>query len=202
MLNSLISSVVQLGIVILLCLICYWAFGRKKGFGEFVGLKRAPLSILLAAAAIGAASAALLTALPPLRAVAAGPGSVVAAEAAHGLSAAGVATLLIVAIFKTAAAEELLFRGLIGKRLISWLGFPIGNTLQALLFGAVHLLLLAVAKPNLTAMAGLVCFAALLGALSGWLNERRANGSILPGFAAHAAANTISYLVLAIAYAR
>ena len=202
MLSSLISSIIQLGIVILLCLACYWIFGRKRGFAEFVGLKRAPPIVTLVAAIIGATSAALLLTLPPMRAVAGGPGSVVAAEAAHGLSAGGVAALLIAAIFKTAAAEELFFRGLVAKRLINWLGFPLGNAIQALLFGAVHLLLLAVAKPNLVALGALVCFATLLGGLSGWLNERRADGSILPGFAAHAAANTLTYLVLATVLAR
>jgi membrane protease YdiL (CAAX protease family) len=106
--------------------------------------------------------------------------------------------LLIVAIFKTAGAEELFFRGLIAKRLIRWLGFATGNALQAILFGSVHLLLAFIARPDLFTLTALAGFAAILAWLSGWLNERRADGSILPGFAAHASANSVAYLVLAL----
>lgn len=58
-----------------------------------------------------------------------------------GLSSASVIILLITALFKTSLAEEILFRGLIAKRLINKLGFKIGNLLQAFVFGILHVLL-------------------------------------------------------------
>jgi len=45
---------------------------------------------------------------------------------------------LIIAWLKTSLAEEIFFRGFIGKRLIDRLGFLRGNGLQSVIFAAVH----------------------------------------------------------------
>jgi len=105
--------------------------------------------------------------------------------------------LAILALFKTALAEELLFRGLIGKRLIARLGFGIGNACQAALFGAVHLLVALSPLATAGLVAALVAFTAATGFINGWLNEKRGGGSILPGWAAHASANLIAYAAVA-----
>lgn len=49
--------------------------------------------------------------------------------------------LLIIGVFKTAFAEEILFRGFIAKRLISVFGFVKGNLFQAIIFGIIPRLL-------------------------------------------------------------
>ena len=77
------------------------------------------------------------------------------------------------------------------------LGFAWGNSLQAVLFGAIHLLLLL--SPDATpGLVGLIVgVTAAQGFINGWLNEKWGRGSILPGWAAHAGANLTSYLLLA-----
>ena len=132
--------------------------------------------------------------------MAASPGTVIAATTAGGVTASSLAVLAFSAVLKTAFAEELLFRGLIGKRLYGFLGFWPGNLLQALLFGAVHLPLLLLPEAPRQTVVLMIGFATVMAVASGWLNERRARGSILPGFALHAAANLTTYLGLALGW--
>src|SRR5690606_6806380 len=105
--------------------------------------------------------------------------------------ARGVAAMLFVAVFQaavtTALSEEILFRGFLAKRLVSRLGFGAGNTLQALVFGAVHGVLLTgtateTSGPSPAVWAAVVLLPAVQGWLMGWLNERLAGGSIVPGW--------------------
>jgi membrane protease YdiL (CAAX protease family) len=199
MLSAIISSALQLGAVLLVCLFFY-GFSARCGFARFIGLRRAPIPIVILGGLIGLVSASLLIAIPRVRALAGGSGSVVAAQTAHGVTTQVVVALIVMAIFKTALAEEILFRGLIARRLINWLGFAAGNALQAVLFGAVHLLLVLVGKPDIVALSALVGFATVMGWLGGWMKERLASGSILPSVAAHACANLVTYLSLPLVY--
>lgn len=105
----------------------------------------------------------------------------------------GFVALAVAALFKTAFAEELLFRGIIGKRLIAWQGFAIGNSIQALLFGLIHFSLLALANASLGVVLLVVMATSVLGFGAGWLNERHGGGSILPGWSLHGSANLLAY---------
>jgi membrane protease YdiL (CAAX protease family) len=104
--------------------------------------------------------------------------------------------LLIIALFKTSFAEEILFRGFIAKRLISILGFQRGNFLQAAIFGALHVALLATITHNIAFLV-LIFIAPMIGAyVSVYLNEKMGDGSIIPGWISHGLANVISYSVV------
>lgn len=198
MAQVIISTLLQLGIVVVLAGIVWLIFGRgRSGFAAWLGLTPAPARALFIGAAIGLATAAALLAIPGLDAMAGGERSVAGEAARQHQGAALWLTIAIVALIKTALSEELLFRGLIGKRLIARLGFAAGNMIQAVLFGLVHLLLLLV--PTATAMLVLlmVVVTGLLGWVSGWLNERLGGGSILPGWVAHGAANLAAYGAIA-----
>lgn len=95
------------------------------------------------------------------------------------------------AIALLALAEEILFRGLLAGMLIRRFGFAAGNTLQALIFLAPHLLLLAVS----------VRFWPLLpvqlasGWLLGWLRYK--SSSVGPCALAHVVANVLAPLLIA-----
>lgn len=160
---------------------------------------------MLIAAAAGAASAALLLQTPGLAELASGPGTVIRAVVDEGragavaVAALAVAALAVAALVKTALAEELLFRGLIARRLYAWTGFTVGNGLQAALFAAVHLPILLLPQGSGLIGAAMIGFAFLMPLAAGWLNERRAGGSILPGYGLHAGANLTTYLTLALA---
>lgn len=201
MVEGLINTVIQVGVVLIVCLVAWLIFGRRKAsFHTWVGLTGAPPLLLLACLVLGAAGAWLLLQAPGVAALASGPGTVIAAATPDGVTAGAIVVLVVSAVFKTAFAEELLFRGLIGKRLYGVMGFWPGNLVQALLFGAVHLPLLLLPdapRPTVLLMIG---FVTVLALVSGWLNERRAGGSVLPGFALHAAGNLTTYLGLALAW--
>ena len=201
MVEGLINTVIQVGVVLIVCLVAWLIFGRRKAsFRVWLGLTGAPPLLLLLCLVLGAAGAWLLLQTPGVATLASGPGTVIAASTADGITAGAVVVLAVSAVFKTAFAEELLFRGLIGKRLYGAMGFWPGNIVQALLFGAVHLpLLLLPDAPRQTVLL-MIGFVTVLALVSGWLNERRAGGSILPGFALHGAGNLTTYLGLALGW--
>ena len=107
--------------------------------------------------------------------------------------------LVLVALVKTALAEEILFRGFIAKRLMAWLGFQWGNLIQALLFGLLHLVLFLTITQNPGLLTWVFLSPAIMAWVVGYLNERMAGGSIWPGWAAHAAGNLATYLYFALA---
>jgi membrane protease YdiL (CAAX protease family) len=196
--TSILGALVQIAVVMIIGGILFLFIGRgKSSFFEFLGLTRAPARVVLLGLAIGAAAALALLFAPGFSSMAKGPGTVPGEALKYGLSEAVIAALIITAIFKTAFAEELLFRGIIGRRLIARLGFRAGNLIQATLFGALHLLLALTPLATGVMVASVVVFSGALGWINGWLNERRGGGSILPGWATHAAANLCSYLSLA-----
>lgn len=201
MIDGLLGAVLQVGVVLIVCLVAWLIFGRRKApFRVWVGLTAAPPLLLLLCLALGAAGAWLLLQAPGVSALASGPGTVIAASTPDGVTAGAIVVLVVAAVFKTAFAEELLFRGLIGKRLYAAMGFWPGNLVQALLFGAVHLPLLLLPEAPRQTVLLMVGFVTGLALVSGWLNERRAAGSILPGFALHAAGNLTTYLGLALGW--
>lgn len=197
--SQIVGIVLQVGLVVVLAAALWALFGRKKcSFRAYVGLIAAPWQTILFAAAVGVALPVLVLAIPSFRAMASGADTVVGSTVAQLGPAGAIPILLLLAIFKTAFAEELLFRGIIGKRLIAWLGFNAGNAIQALLFAAVHLLIFTVsARPDLVSGIAFIGLVTLTGWVNGWLNERRGDGSILPGWTAHAIANSITYLFVA-----
>ena len=102
--------------------------------------------------------------------------------------------ILIYAVIQTSLSEEILFRGFIGKRLISKFGFAVGNTVQATLFGLLHGLPFGFATGNAMVTILLTLIPGAIGWIEGWLNERYASGSIVPGWIMHAIMNTLSAL--------
>lgn len=196
--NAAAGTAVQLGVAILVCVIAWAVFGRRRaGLFAWVGLTEA--SVLLVAAAFGAGALAALGLLqvPGLRELATGPGTVIDTVAGGRADVAALVALALTALFKTALAEELVFRGLIAKRLYGRLGFWGGNTLQAGLFGAIHLPILLLPEGRGLLGGAMIGFAVLISLVAGWLNERRGGGSILPGLGLHAGANLTTYLMLA-----
>ena len=89
-----------------------------------------------------------------------------------------------------ALGEEIFFRGFLGGWLVRWLGFALGNTIQAMAFLLPHLILLLV-SPSLWPII-VVQFTA--GWLLGWLRYR--SKSILPGWIAHSLTNVLGALAV------
>ena len=199
MTTALISALLQVGAVLLIAAGAWLAFRRPRPFRDFVGLLPARWTIVAAAFAGGAVLAFLITRLPAVQAMASAERTVVGETAQAGLTGEVAAILAIRALLQTSLSEELLFRGLIGRNLVRRFGFTAGNTAQAGLFGLVHLLLLLSPAATYGLVLALVLFTAVVGWVLGWMNESLADGSILPGWAAHGGGNLTAYLLLAAA---
>ncbi|MGT2930479.1 CPBP family intramembrane glutamic endopeptidase [Streptococcus dentasini] len=99
--------------------------------------------------------------------------------------------ILIYGIFNTALPEELFFRGFLLKRLMQKLAFPLANTIQSLFFALIHgFMFLKVLDIGSTMMVTVFTFAIAYG--MGYINENKAQGSIIPSWIIHAAANIFS----------
>lgn len=110
-----------------------------------------------------------------------------------GFGAEAIATLLVAAVIKTSLSEEVFFRGFLAKRLISLVGFQRGNALQALIFGILHTLIFLSITTNWAFLTVIFVFPAIGAYVKVIVNEKYADGSIIPGWIAHGTANVIAY---------
>lgn len=106
-----------------------------------------------------------------------------------GLGMGGIGACVVYSLAQTAFAEESLFRGFIGKRAAARLGFGVGNLVQATAFGLVHAVPFALLGMNPLVGVGTGVFAAALGWIMFWMNERMADGSLVPSWVLHSLAN-------------
>jgi uncharacterized protein len=197
--NAIVGTGVQVGLAGLVCIATWVVFGRRRSSpSDWLGLIKAPPAIVVLAFAAGVLAAVGLLQISGLPELASGPGTVIYAVAGGRSDGAALIALALVALVKTAFAEEMVFRGLIAKRLYGRIGFWGGNGVQAALFAAIHLPILLLPEAQGVIGVGMVGFAGLISLAAGWLNERRGNGSILPGVGLHAGANLTTYLMLAI----
>lgn len=108
-----------------------------------------------------------------------------------GLGVKALPSILIYAFFNTSLPEELLFRGFLLKRISQKFGFFMGNTTQALLFGILHGVMFFSLVGAIKSIL-IIIFTGGIAWCMGWLNEKKANGSLLPSWLIHALSNTFS----------
>lgn len=123
------------------------------------------------------------------------------ASAYAGMGAAAVLPALIESFLANGAAEEILYRGFLCKRLGAKFGIVRGILLQAVLFGLMHnALYLAVGlEVGVWYHVLTFLFTGTGALLLGLFNEKIGNGSILPSILLHGAGNFISTMLLAFA---
>ncbi len=107
-----------------------------------------------------------------------------------GLGVKAIPAVIVYAVFNTSMPEEILFRGFLLKRLSNKFGFTISNIIQAAVFGLIHGILLF--NTGIIKAVPIVIFTGLIGWTMGYINEKKADGSILPGWIIHAASNLFS----------
>lgn len=198
MINEIISAVLQLGVFTLIPFLVYLIkYKTSKGFATYIGLKPSNQKANLLALLV-----VLIVALPVIllslfneefMAILTHPKSVTGKFRQMGFSMEAVILVLVAAIIKTSLAEEILFRGFIAKRLIAILGFQAGNLLQAVLFGAIHALLFMSISKNPLFLFVIFLFPTLGAYFKAYLNEKIADGSIIPGWIAHGVGNIVAY---------
>ena len=189
--NKIISSIMQIILFAIIPFFWWLITARKKShFCEWIGLKRIhdkkedKISFWLIGTSLAFISSTVLI-LWLVRNVE------TATSEFAGLGITAIPPIVVYAVFNTSFPEELLFRGFLLKRLSAKFGFTIGNFVQALLFGIIHGLMFFSAIGIIKAIA-VILFTGGIAWVIGYINERKAAGSILPGWIIHAAANLVS----------
>ena len=202
MINELLSAILQILVFALIPFLVYLIKTRSvKGFLDYIGLKpsnsRANMLALLVMLVIVVPLLTLIFLSKDFKAIMINPESVTGKIRQMGLGVEAIVTIMIAAILKTSLSEEIFFRGFVAKRLIAVTNFRTGNLIQALIFGIMHTLLFMLITNNVLFLTVIFIFPTAGAYLSVYLNEKMANGSIIPGWIAHASANLVSYFVVA-----
>lgn len=200
---ELISAVLQL-IAFSLVPFVVFLFRKDKSvsFLRYIGLygtsSRAMLLVIAACLLTVSGGIGLVLVNEGMREAVTAPASVTGKLRMMGLSSSSVIMLLLIAWIKTSLSEEIFFRGFVAKRLIAWLGFNTGNVIQSAIFGLVHFALFwKLSHAGFASLTVIFFFSTLAGWTLGYIKEKIANGSVIPGWVAHGLGNTISYFVIA-----
>ncbi len=201
--SELVSAILQ---VILLTIVPFIFFifrkNKQESFFRYIGLYRPSVKsviyLICITLLILSAGLTLVIVDDNVRQIALSPGTIAHKVSANGLNITGILILLVNTVIKTSLSEEIFFRGFLGKRMINTFGFPIGNLIQSIIFGLVHLILFAlIIKSGFIPMLLIFTFTGLAGWIIGYYKEKQSNGSIIPGWIAHAFGNTIATFILA-----
>ncbi|MEZ4826426.1 MAG: CPBP family intramembrane glutamic endopeptidase [Bacteroidia bacterium] len=198
MATEIISTILQLLVFTAIPFLFHLISTRKvAGFFQTVGLKPAPWRVLARSLFITLILSAPVILIAHLSTdfleIMHNPKSVTGKIREMGPGWETWATILLIAFLKTALGEELFFRGFVAKKLIKLMGFRMGNIVQAVLFGVIHALLFASVTNNILFILFIFLFPTMAAYLMVILNEKEADGSIFPGWIAHAMGNVFAY---------
>lgn len=111
-----------------------------------------------------------------------------------GLGVKGIFAALVYAIFNTSLPEEIFFRGFILKRLQNKFGYNIANIIQSILFGLLHGVMFFSIVGVIKALI-VILFTGTVAYVMGYINEKKAGGSILPSWIIHATSNIFASFI-------
>lgn len=196
LLNQVLGTIFQLFLFTVIPF-GWWRIHRckeKESFGHWLGLKRVPRSRRLWLQSFLIFIVFALNGYLLLKVL---PQQLTLANAKfQQLDGLTIIAIIFYCLLQTALAEEIFFRGFLTKRFIAKWGFVKGNVLQALLFGLLHGLLTFSATGNIFVWLLIILFPTAVGFAFGYLNERVADGSIIPSWLIHAGANLFSTLLV------
>ena len=111
-----------------------------------------------------------------------------------GLGISALLPALIYAIFNTSLPEEIFFRGFLLKRLSNKFGFRVANVIQSIIFGLLHGIMFFSLVGIVKAMI-IILLTGIIAYAMGYVNEKKANGSILPSWFIHALSNIFASII-------
>lgn len=111
-----------------------------------------------------------------------------------GLGISALLPALIYAIFNTSLPEEIFFRGFLLKRLSNKFGFRIANVIQSIIFGLLHGIMFFSLVGVVKAII-IILFTGIVAYAMGYVNEKKANGSILTSWFIHALSNIFASII-------
>ena len=193
-LNQLISAIIQLLFFTSIPFVWYVVTNRKvAGFFQWIGFKLVPKPPIRYMIMIFVTFLVIIS-LPYLWLYSSGSirysGFTIESFRQTGWGLQTICIVLIWAIVQTSLTEEILFRGFLCKRLSDKWGWKVGNSIQAFLFGIIHIP--AVLGTGLFAIVVVFLLTGGVGFALGWLLQQKTNGSILYGWCIHAAVNIVS----------
>lgn len=194
LMNKMVSAMAQVILFSLIPFVWWLITARKEQkFSQWMGLKKVTGDKKTAAAIVIVTVGFLLCGVYTLYTL---KDVETATSEFTGLGAAAIPAILVYAIFNTALSEELFFRGFLLKRMQNKFGFAVACTVQAVLFGLLHgamfISLVGIVKAVL-----IISLTAIFAGGMGYINEKKANGSILPSWLVHAISNIFSGLCAA-----
>lgn len=195
--EQIISTILQCTLLIGIPWVAYLLFNREKsGFLKWIGLYkpknnrwiRKDIFILIISVVIMGGPIIIFEKLRIIP-----EGLVYSLDASgKGFTTEIIVIVLIKAVFQTALSEEIFFRGFIGKRFSKKFGYLTGNLIQSILFGLPHGLPFIIVYKTYIFGITLFLAAATVGFLQFYINEKEANGSIMPSLIIHSTMNIIS----------
>lgn len=189
LMSKVVSSAVQIVVFSVIPFVWWLITARKKeNFFKWIGLKKPEGGKKTVMAITIVSVAFLLLGAYSLYVV---RGVETATSDFTGLGVAAIPAILVYAAFNTALPEEIIFRGFLLKRLQNKFGFAFANTVQALIFGLIHAIMFFSLVGTVKATIILVFTTAIAWAI-GYINEKKAEGSILPSWTIHMIANIFS----------
>ena len=201
--DVLMSAIIQLSFVLILSWVFYFMFYRKDtNFFNWIGLYlpknrswiKSSLLVLVVSLLIMVGPLVLFQHLGYITSEMLYDETI----SGQGLSVNIVIIILLKALIQTSLSEEILFRGLIGKRIANKFGYLVGNIIQALLFGLPHGLPFIIVYKKYIVGITLIVMAGMVGYIQFWLNEKRADGSLVPSILLHGIMNVMSFTSKAI----
>ena len=188
--NKIISSLMQIGLFSLIPFL-WWAVTahKKESFFSWIGLKkikinkrdRKGLVINVVVIALGYTLMSIVISYLTIDIE-------TATSEFAGMGINALLPALVWSIFNTALPEEILFRGFLLKRLANKFGYLVANIIQSILFGLIHGLMFISVLGIIKAIA-ITLATGLMAYAMGYINEKKADGSILPSWLIHACSN-------------
>lgn len=191
--GELISSIIQVLLFSLIPFIVWLVTARKKeSFFSWIGFKKIPsdkkdwvkfaIIGIVVSLVVGVAINALVLSGEWNR------------SEVYGTGIAGLPFALLNAVVHTALSEEIIFRGFIQKRLQNICGFKIATVIQSIVFGFAHIVLIF-DKINFVEGVALVIFPIIPAVFMTYVNEKKADGSIIPSWIMHSSMNIIKNII-------
>lgn len=194
LINKLVSSIVQIIIFAIIPFLWWIVTARKKQkFVEWIGIKKITggkktiISIVIISVAFLLLGAFTLYVLKDVE---------MATSDFEGLGAVSIPAIFVYAILNTSFPEEILFRGFLLKRLSNRFGFVVANIIQSIIFGLMHGVVF-ISITGIVKAIVIIVFTTAVAWSMGFVNEKNADGSILPSWIIHAVANIFSALCAA-----
>jgi membrane protease YdiL (CAAX protease family) len=193
--NSLVSALLQVALFSIIPMIWWLITARKQvTFFQWIGLKKIVVNDKKRFVFLFILTSVLLSAMSFLIIPLFANNEIMATSQFAGKGVSVILPALIYAFVQTGLSEEIFFRGFLGKRLIGKFSFMIGNTIQAILFGLLHGIML-IGAIGVFGTIAVTVFTGAIGWIMGYINEKKSGGSIVSSWMLHGIANTLSSVV-------